>query len=143
MCDSSFERLVVPGAEFPGIPPKSKQSEAYSAGLLPAGPKTNTASQGVKVATWANRFPGRRPNRPPLVLFFPAGVVGSCSLLPALSLSPYDTPTPLPGEANLEALRMRVTHVTRGKRQTRQGCCVQPCLTQGARTEGVCDWDLD
>ena len=47
MCDSSFERLVVPGAEFPGILPKSKQSEAYSAGLLPAGPKTNPASQGV------------------------------------------------------------------------------------------------
>ena len=36
------------------------------------------------------------------------------------------------GEANLEALRMRVTHVTRGKRQTRgkvQGCCVHPCFT--------------
>ena len=52
--------------------------------------------------------------------------------MPALSLSPYDTPTPLPGEANLEALRMRVTHVTRGKRQTRgkvQGCCVHPCFT--------------
>ena len=39
--------------------------------------------------------------------------------MPALSLSPYDAPTPLPGEANLEALRMRVTHVTRRKRQTR------------------------
>ena len=35
---------MVPGAEFPGILPKSKQSEAYSAGLLPAGPKTNPAS---------------------------------------------------------------------------------------------------
>jgi len=47
MCDSSFERLVVPGAEFPGILPKSKQSGAYSAGLLPAGPKTNPAPQGI------------------------------------------------------------------------------------------------
>ena len=46
-------------------------------------------------------------------------LVGSCSLLPALSLSPYDAPTPLPGEANLEALRMRVMHVARRKRQTR------------------------
>ena len=34
-------------------------------------------------------------------LFFPAGVVGSCSLLPALSLSLYDTPTPPLDEANL------------------------------------------
>ena len=36
---------MVPGAEFPGILPKSKQSGAYSAGLLPAGPKTNPAPQ--------------------------------------------------------------------------------------------------
>ena len=53
-----------------------------------------------------------------LRIFFAGGVL---SLLPALSLSPYtDTPTPLPGEANLEALRMRVTErsVTRGKQQT-------------------------
>ena len=42
---------MVPGAEFPGIPPKSKQSEAYSAGLLPAGPKTNPASHGESRST--------------------------------------------------------------------------------------------
>ena len=48
-CDSSSgdRRLVVPGAEFPGVLPKSKQSGAYSAGLLPAGPKTNPAPQGI------------------------------------------------------------------------------------------------
>ena len=45
--------------------------------------------------------------------------MGSCSLLPALSLSPYDAPTPLPGEADIER-RMRVTErpVARGKQQT-------------------------
>ena len=50
---------MVPGAEFPGILPKSKQSEAYSAGLLPAGPKTNPASQ-------VRNIPHRRDRQPPL-----------------------------------------------------------------------------
>jgi len=49
MCDSSFERLVVPGAEFPGILPKSKQSGAYSAGLLPAGPKIEQIQRKIRV----------------------------------------------------------------------------------------------
>ena len=49
------------------------------------------------------------------VFVFAGGVL---SLLPALSLSPYDTPTPLPGEANLGALRMMRVLVTRGKRRT-------------------------
>ena len=36
-----------PGRNSPEFHQNLKQSEAYSAGLLPAGPKTNTASQGV------------------------------------------------------------------------------------------------
>ena len=61
--------MVVPGAEFPGIPPKSKQSEAYSAGLLSAGPKTNPSSHPLRTRARAARRhdlphrPAIRPSR--------------------------------------------------------------------------------
>jgi len=66
-----------------------------------------TASYSL--AIWAYRFSGRRPNRPPLALLFlclclffvfAGGVL--FHLLPALSLSPCDTPTPPNDEANLK-----------------------------------------
>jgi hypothetical protein len=71
----------------------------------------STASQGILISYWAEVFPvaaqptASRSLSYSSVFVFAGGVL---SLLPALSLSPYDTPTPLPGEANLEALRMRV-----------------------------------
>ena len=100
---------------------KLKQGGAYSG--QPAQPALrHPASQGAIKFSPSISDPAFALS-PPLV--------GSCSLLPALSLSPYDAPTPPSDEANLEAAHA-LTSVTRRKQQTRrkvQGCCVHPCLT--------------
>ena len=121
-----------PGRNSPEFRPNLKQSEAYSAACVLPGPELHcfTLHKVSSLATWALLFwspPKPTASRSPIPLFSFL-LVGSCSLLPAPSLSPYDAPTPLPGEANLEACACAHFCDACGNGR-QQGCCVQPCLT--------------
>ena len=115
---SSEANEWLPGRNSSGIPTKTLSKVKHIARPACRQALKSLLHKVSSLATWAYAF-FWSPPKPTASRSFRFLLVGSCSLLPALSLSPYDAPTPLPGEANLEALRMRVTHVARGKRQTR------------------------
>ena len=104
-----------------------KQNEAFSAACLPAGPEVPCFTRDLISHLGISFFwsPPKPTHRRSLSYVFASAffsflLVGSCSLLPALSLSPYDAPTP--PTSVLKRLTLSGAHarsVTRGKRQTR------------------------
>ena len=108
---------------------KPKQSEAFSAASLPAGPEAPCFTRYYLVNRlgmsffWSPPKPtASRFSFPSLLLFL---LVGSCSLLSALSPSPYDAPTPPSDEANLErgGTRSLLWRVVGNGRQGRGAAC--------------------
>ena len=107
---------------------KPKQSEAFSAASLPAGPEVPCFTRDL-ISHLGISFFWSPPKPTASRSFFFPPLVGSCSLLPALSLSLYDTPTPPLDEANLGGAHDTRHSCDAWETADKAGCCVQPCLT--------------